>query len=123
MQRVTGKKPSVTRDLKRHGVYVVVYDKELWRMCETHGGRYAAGKRFSKAVMDLPPERQKLAVDTYYKGDGSVARIGNMQAVRAATISRQLAFQLQELLALRGVYAGWARGSPQPQVHHLSRTQ
>jgi Fe-S cluster assembly protein SufB len=107
VQRVTGKRPSVTRDLKRHGVYIVVYDKDLWRRCETHGGRYAAGKRFSKEFMDLPPERQKLAIDTYYKGDGSVSRVGSgtLLAVRAGTVSRALAFQLQELLARQGIFA------------------
>ncbi len=105
VQRVTGKKPSVTRDEKRHGAYIVVYDKQLWRLCEEHGGRYAEHKRFSKAAMDLPPERQKRMIETYYKGDGSVSREGNLVRVRAATISRQLAFQLQELLARQGRFA------------------
>ena len=105
VQRVTGKKPSVTRDDKRHGVYIVVYDKELWRLCETHGGRYAENKRFSKMVMDLPPERQQRAIETYYKGDGSISREGKLVRVRAATVSRQLAFQLQELLGRQGIFA------------------
>ena len=105
VQRVTGKKPSVTRDDKRHGVYIVVYDKELWRLCETHGGRYAENKRFSKMVMDLPPERQQRAIETYYKGDGSISREGKLVRVRAATVSRQLTFQLQELLGRQGIFA------------------
>jgi Fe-S cluster assembly protein SufB len=103
--RVTGKTPSVTYDRKRHGAYVVVYSDDLWSLCEEHGGRYAEHKRFSKAVMDLPPERQKRLIETYYKGDGSVSRIGRLTVHRAATISRQLAFQLQELLARQGVFA------------------
>src|SRR5262249_9809346 len=105
IRRVTGKNPSVTNDPKRHGTYIVVYSKDLWRLCEEHGGRYAEGKRFSKAVMDLPPVRQKLAIETYYKGDGSVSQEGRLTRVRAATVSRQLAFQLQELLARQGIYA------------------
>ena len=105
VQRVTGKKPSVIRDLKRHGVYIVVYDKELWHLCETHGGRYAEGKRFSKTVMDLPSQRQKRAIDTYYKGDGSISCEGSLVRVRATTVSRQLAYQLQELLARQGIFA------------------
>jgi Fe-S cluster assembly protein SufB len=105
IERVTGKTPSMARDEKRHGVYIVVYSRDLWRLCEEHGGRYAEHKRFSKTVMDLPKERQKLVLDTYYRGDGSVSREGSLVRVRAATISRQLAFQLQELLARQGVFA------------------
>jgi Fe-S cluster assembly protein SufB len=70
-----------------------------------HGGKYAAGKRFSKAVMDLPPARQKLAIDTYYLGDGSVSRHGRLRIVRACTVSTTLAFQLQEMLARQGIFA------------------
>ena len=103
--RVTGKSPSVTHDTKRNGVYVVVYSNELWDLLHEHGGRYAAGKRFSKAVMDLPPARQKLAVDTYYLGDGSVSQEGRITRVRAATVSRELAFQLQEMLSRQGIFA------------------
>jgi Fe-S cluster assembly protein SufB len=105
IRRVTGKTPSVTHDRKRHGVYVVVYSNELWDLLHEHGGRYATGKRFSKAVMDLPPARQKLAIDTYYRGDGSVSRDGRLTRVRAATVSRELAFQLQEMLARQGIFA------------------
>src|SRR5438094_91030 len=70
-----------------------------------HGGKYAIAKRFSKAVMDLPPARQRLAVDTYYRGDGSECQDGPITRVRAATISRELAFQLQELWSRQGIFA------------------
>jgi Fe-S cluster assembly protein SufB len=70
-----------------------------------HGGRYSTGKRFSKAVMDLPPARQKLALDTYYRCGGSVSREGRLTRVRAVTVSRELAFQLQEMLARQGIFA------------------
>jgi Fe-S cluster assembly protein SufB len=106
IERVAGRKPSRTHDAKRHGVYIVVYSNALWDKLLEHGGKYADGKRFSKAVMDLPPPRQKLALDTYYVGDGSVARRGErLVGVRAATVSRQLAFQLQEMLSRLGIFA------------------
>jgi Fe-S cluster assembly protein SufB len=105
VERLTGKRPSRTHDAKRHGVYLVVYSKELCAALEQHGGRYAAGKRFSKAVMDLPPARQRLALDTYYRGDGSVCKDGRLTRVRCLTISRTLAFQLQEMLSRRGIFA------------------
>jgi Fe-S cluster assembly protein SufB len=105
LERLTGKRPSRTHDRKRHGVYVVVYSNELCDRLVEHGGKTAAGKRFSKAFMDLPPARQKLAIDTYYLGDGSVSRAGNLIRVRAATASRQLAFQLQELMSRQGIFS------------------
>ncbi|HLY52179.1 MAG TPA: hypothetical protein VKQ31_04135, partial [Steroidobacteraceae bacterium] len=105
VERCTGKRPSRTHDRKRHGVYLVVYSSELCAALVEHGGKYAYGKRFSKAVMDLPPRRQKLAVDTYYRGDGSVGRYGPVTMIRCSTISRVLAFQLQEMLARRGIFA------------------
>jgi Fe-S cluster assembly protein SufB len=102
---VTGKRASVTYDRKRHGCYIVVYSDELSEAMVAHGGKYAAHKRFSKAVMDLPPARQKLAIDTYYLGDGCVTQIGQLRVVRACTVSRTLAFQLQEMLARQGRFA------------------
>jgi Fe-S cluster assembly protein SufB len=105
VETVTGKRPSVTHDRKRHGLYIVVYSDWLSDAFVEHGGKYAAGKRFSKAVMDLPPARQKLAIDTYYLGDGSVSRNGRLRIVRACTVSQTLAFQLQEMLARQGVFA------------------
>ena len=108
IERVTGKGPSVTFDVKKHGVYLVTYSKELVRLCLAHGGKYAPHKQFSKAVMDLPPARQKLALDAYLEGDGSwgapPSKSGKLRGMRACTVSRQLAFQLQELLARQGIY-------------------
>jgi Fe-S cluster assembly protein SufB len=103
--RCTGKRAMRWLDEKRHGLYVAVYSAELCAALERHGGRYAHGKRFSKAVMDLPPQRQRLATDTYYRGDGSVGTYGGMTTIRCGTVSRTLAFQLQEMLARRGIFA------------------
>jgi Fe-S cluster assembly protein SufB len=55
--------------------------------------------------MDLPRARQRLALDTYYLGDGSVSQERRLTRVRATTVSRQLAFQLQELWARQGIFA------------------
>jgi Fe-S cluster assembly protein SufB len=104
VERLTGKRPSVTHDRRKNGVYLVTYSKELCFLMEMHGGRYAHGKRFSKAVMDLPPARQKLALDTYYLGDGSIAERGRLRGIRAVTVSRRLAFQLQEMWSRNGLF-------------------
>ncbi|MGH8284611.1 MAG: SufD family Fe-S cluster assembly protein, partial [Steroidobacteraceae bacterium] len=59
----------------------------------------------SKTVTDLPPARRQLALDTYYLGDGSVSRYKTLRIVRASTVSQTLAFQIQEMLARRGIFA------------------
>ena len=104
VERLTGKRPSVSHDPRKNGLYVVTYSKELCYLLETHGGKYAHGKRFSKTIMDLPPARQKLALQTYCLGDGSVAKRGTLRGIRALTVSRQLAFQLQELWSRNNVF-------------------
>ena len=103
-ERCTGERPSRTYDHRRHGLYLVVYSEQLAAALEQHGGRYAHGKRFSKAVMDLPPQRQRLATDSYYRGDGSIGKCRPV-SVRCCTLSRTLAFQLQEMLARQGIFA------------------
>ena len=105
VERCIGKRPCRWRDRKKHGLYVAVYSRALCELLERHGGKFAHGKRFSKAVMDLPSDRQKLAVDAYYRGDGSIGHYGSVTGIRCVTVSRTLAFQLQEMLARRGVFA------------------
>jgi len=109
IEKVTGKRPSVTYDRKRHGAYVVVYSEEFWQACVEHGGKYATGKRFSKAIMDLPAGRQRIVLKAYIEGDGCVALrpslSGRLRETRTCTVSRQLAFQTQELVARQGIYA------------------
>ncbi len=104
VERLTGKRPSVAHDRRENGTSLVTHSKELCVLLERHGGKYAHGKRFSKAVMDLPPARQKLALDTYSLGDGSVAGRGTRRGIRAVTVSRQLAFQLQEIWSRNGTF-------------------
>ena len=104
VHQLTGKRPSVAHDRRKNGVYLVTYSKELCFLMERHGGKYAHAKRFSKTVMDLPPARQKLALDTYYRGDGSVSQRGKLRGIRATTVSRTLAFQLQEIWSRNGVF-------------------
>ena len=88
----------------KHAITVGVYSKELHAFCVEHAGKLAAGKHLSKQVMDLPPEKQALLLDAYYKGDGNIYERGGT-VHRVSTISRQVAFQVQELQARQGVFA------------------
>jgi Fe-S cluster assembly protein SufB len=104
VRELTGKTIWKVPQPEKHAITIGVYSNELYDLCEKHAGRLAAGKKLSKAIMDLPPEKQRLLLDAYYNGDGNVyERYGTVH--RAMTISRQLAFQVQELQARQGVFA------------------
>ncbi len=92
----------------RGGYYTVVsYSKKLIELCETHVGKGAARKKLSKVLMELPPEKQKILLDNYLKGDGNVyvKKPFKSLMVRASTTSKMLAFQLQEIIARNGIFA------------------
>jgi Fe-S cluster assembly protein SufB len=104
IRELTGKTPWANRQPEKHAVSVGVYSKELYELCVRHCGKYAGQKQLSKAVMDLPPAKQKVLLEAYYNGDGNTyERFGTVH--RVLTVSRQLAFQVQELQARQGIYA------------------
>lgn len=105
IQDFTGKDAMEIKQSSRHGIEVRVYSRELLDLCVEHCGKGAATKQLSKTVMELPPELQAHLLETYFKGDGSVYTRRKSLMIRAATVSQQLAWQLQELLARQGHYA------------------
>ncbi len=102
--KVTGKKPSEFHDETKHELRLTVYSKEFYDLCETHCGKYAESKRLSKEIMDLPSEKQMVLFNSYFKGDGNLTERRPL-TFRVMTASRQLAFQIQEILARAGIYA------------------
>ena len=85
---------------------VSTYSKSLIKFCLENGGKYADKKAFSDKIMKLTAEKQKLLIDYYLKGDGNTyLKKGKSKMVRAATVSRALAFQLQEMLSRNNIFA------------------
>lgn len=108
IQAFTGKRAMEIHQKERHGTEVRVYSQELMDLCVGECGKHAAEKRLSKTIMELPTQLQAHLLAAYLDGDGSVyarpeKRTSTM--VRAATVSQQLAWQLQELLARQGHFA------------------
>lgn len=90
------------------GMYYTVssYDNKLIEMCESYCGKGATAKKLSVKIMKIPAERQKILVDSYWKGDGNVYKRKNGKLMlRAATVSKMLALQIQEILARNGIFA------------------
>ena len=102
---VTGRRAMEIHDASRHGTEVRVYSQNLLDLCVEHCGRHAGEKRLSKAVMELPPDLQAQLLETYLRGDGSVNLKRRHTMIRACTVSRALAWQLQEIIARQGHYA------------------
>ncbi len=107
MTRLAGKPAGVYEVPAKHEARVSVYSAELLEIAQQYCGVGSATKRLHPHLMELPPERQRLLLEAYLVGDGSRhARSNGRTLVRAATVSRTLAFQLQEILARLGIYAG-----------------
>ncbi len=94
---------------KSRGKYWVVasYSKALIAICRAGCGVGARKKALSERIMQLPVAKQMLMLEYYLKGDGNeyLKKPNESLMVRASTASRNLAFQLQEILARLGVYA------------------
>jgi Fe-S cluster assembly protein SufB len=107
MTVLAGKQASVYEVPSKHEARVYVYSKELMEAALRYVGSGSSTKRLDPALMELPPTRQRLLLDTYLLGDGSRhTRAPGRTMVRAMTTSRTLAYQLQEILARNGRYAG-----------------
>lgn len=107
MSRLAGKPAGIQEVPAKHEARVYVYSAELMELAQRYCGTGAATKRLHPDLMELAPERQRLLLEAYLRGDGSRHERGNGRTlVRAATVSRTLAFQLQEILARLGIYAG-----------------
>ena len=109
MSVLSGRAARVYQVPAKNEARVYVYSPELMELCLKYCGTGSSTKRLHGDLMELPPARQKLVLDTYLLGDGSRSALEgspDRARVRAVTTSRTLAFQLQELFARLGTYVG-----------------
>ena len=107
MSALSGKQAGLQEVDDKNEARVYVYSRELMDTVLRYCGKGSATKQLHPDLMELPPHRQHLLVETYLLGDGSRHERGNgATLVRAGTTSLTLAFQLQEILARAGIYAG-----------------
>jgi Fe-S cluster assembly protein SufB len=101
-----GEKGSITKT--RGGYYTVAsYSKTFINLCLKHCGHGASTKILSKEIMELPAKKQMILLRYYWKGDGNIyiRKKSNSKMLRAATVSRILVYQLQEILARNGIFS------------------
>ncbi|MBI2634478.1 Fe-S cluster assembly protein SufB [Candidatus Peregrinibacteria bacterium] len=101
-----GQKASITRP--KNGYYTVVsYSKQLINLCLEHCGKGAATKILSQTIMELPIKKQQIFLDYYLKGDGNIyiKKSNNSKMIRCGTVSKSLAYQIQEIIARQGIFA------------------
>jgi len=70
------------------------YSARLARFFSKHFGKGAVNKRIPHWMMMLPPHKQKTLLCGLWRGDGYI----NNQVAKYVTISKQLAFQVRNLL-------------------------
>ncbi|MGH2407247.1 MAG: Fe-S cluster assembly protein SufB [Candidatus Limnocylindrales bacterium] len=106
MSTLSGKQAGLFEVPDKHEARIYVYSQPLMELCLRYCGSGSSTKRLAPELMDLPPERQRLLLDTYLLGDGNrfTVKPGRTK-IRAGTASRTLAFQLQEIWARLGRYA------------------
>ena len=92
-------------DKKKHAVEIRVYSQVLRDMVLYHCGKGAREKMLSHELMELPPKKIHILLDSYWRGDGNKLRRGGSTLMRASTASETLARQLQELFSRIGIYA------------------
>ncbi|HET8786506.1 MAG TPA: Fe-S cluster assembly protein SufB [Candidatus Limnocylindrales bacterium] len=107
MSRLSGKPAGLYEIPSKHEARIHVYSAPLMEFAKRMCGTHSAAKQLHPDLMELPVERQRLLLDTYLAGDGSRhSRDNGRTLVRAGTVSRTLAYQLQEILARLGIFAG-----------------
>ncbi len=107
MSSLSGKQAGVFENPKMHEARVYVYSEPLMELCLRYCGSGSSTKRLAAELMELPPERQRLLLDTYLLGDGNRTTVKpGRTVIRSGTTSRTLAYQLQEIWARLGRYAG-----------------
>jgi Fe-S cluster assembly protein SufB len=107
MSALAGKAAGLYEVPAKNEAQLYVYSRPLMEICLKFCGAGSDTKRLHTDVMELPPDRQRLLIDTYLLGDGSRSTTAaGSPRVRAVTTSQTLVFQLQEVLARLGIYAG-----------------
>lgn len=86
---------------------VYICSRKLARFLYSCAGRLARKKSLSREIIELPFEKQREMIKTYLIGDGDYyrRRPGNSFTYRVKTTSRNLAIQIQEILARGGIFA------------------
>jgi Fe-S cluster assembly protein SufB len=123
MSRLAGKEARIQLVPSKNEARVYVYSSGLLELASRYCGHRSHLKALHRDLMELPPGRQALLLETYLRGDGSRHQRANGRTlVRATTTSRTLAFQLQEILARQGIYAGLQVRRPFSETMRSGRT-
>lgn len=103
--KITGKKPK--ERIRRTAKEIYICSRKWGNFFVSVAGKFAPHKKLFEEILLLPFEKQWEMVKTYLKGDGNLyrRRINNIPAYRVATVSRELAIQIQEILARGDIFS------------------
>ena len=97
------------------GINVSFYSARLARFFSRHFGQGAANKHIPHWIMLLPPQKQAAILCGIWRGDGYI----NSKVAKYVTISKQLAFQVRDLLLRQGIIMSFLE-QPASGIHKKS---
>lgn len=105
IEEVTGKKAK--ERIRNNVSEVYVCSRKLAHFLYSAGGKLARYKTISEEILSLPFDKQWDMVKTYIAGDGDSyrRRAQDSETYRISTVSKNLAVQVQEILARGGIFA------------------
>lgn len=105
LKEITGK--SGTQRIRKNVAEIRVCSTKWAKFFLKIAGKYAKKKKLSPEILLLPWEKQWEMIKTYIKGDGNTykRRSGDSVTYRLDTTSKELAIQIQEILARGDILA------------------
>lgn len=97
------------------GIDVSFFSARLARFFSRHYGQGAANKHIPHWIMLLPPHKQAAILCGIWRGDGFI----NSKVAKYVTISKQLAFQVRDLLLRQGIIMSFLE-QPTSGIHKKS---
>ena len=108
LKRELGFSGSINHYQDKHAAALQVYSDQLYDLCIKHCGQGSSTKQLSAELMSLSNQKISHLIDSYFKGDGNIcyrhADTKTSKMIRVETVSRNLIFQIQELLGRQGIY-------------------
>ncbi len=104
-QKIIGKEGS--ERTRKNVTELCICSTKFAKFLLKHCGKYAKQKKLSEEILVLPFEKQWEMIKTYINGDGNIYRRRFKDSVtyRVDTASRELAIQIQEILARGNIFA------------------
>lgn len=115
LEKKFGKKP--LQRIRGNVCEIYICSRNAVRFFDNYCGHMARNKKIHEDILYLPPEKQSIFLEYYFKGDGYLykdKRKNRKDTYTMVTASVQLALQLQQLIARQGYFANISKRKTVP---------